>query len=510
MLTGLRNLLLAVVAGAGLNLAFPDTGWWYLAPVSVGLLWWALERATAWSGLALGWAYGVVFLLPHLWWANYAVGPIPWIALSVAEGLAWGLVGAAWAHVRRSGILEAHRWALAPVFALLWVGAEQLRGMVPFGGFPWARIGYALVDAPVARLAWLGGVPLVSLAIVLAGALLGLAWQSARTRHAVTAAFAPVLAIALLGVGYLVPLDNQAQSGTMRVGAVQGNVPDRGLDSFSQAREVTANHLAETLVLAEATADDPVDLVVWPENASDIDPRVDAATQTAVEEAIAATGAPLLLGTVDYTPVDGRYNTMLAYDADAQIVDTYSKQRPAPFAEYVPLRSIARQVAPIVDQVTDMLAGSGAATVEIPVASLDRSVRIATPICFEVAYDSIVRDAIAKGAELLVVPTNNATFGRTAESTQQLQMSRIRAIETGRWTVQISTVGVSAVIDPSGRIVDETELFDAASMVERVGLRTELTPAVRIGWALGWALLIGPAAIALVAAGRRVAGRYDW
>jgi apolipoprotein N-acyltransferase len=509
VLTGLRNLLLAAVAGVGLNLAFPDTGWWYLALASVAVLWWTLERATAWGGFALGWVYGTAFMLPHLWWANVAVGLVPWIALSAAEGLAWALVGAAWAHVRRSGMLDTHRWALAPVFALLWVASEQLRSMLPFGGFPWGRLGYAMIDTPVARLAWAGGVPLVSLVTVLAGALVGLAWEAARTRRAVTATIAPVLALGLLAAGYVVPLDGQAQAGTLRVAAIQGNVPDRGLDSFDQAREVTQNHLAETVRMAESAEAAP-DLVVWPENAADIDPRVDAATQEAVDQAIAATGVPLLLGTVDYTPPDGRYNTMLLYGTQGTVLDTYSKQRPAPFAEYVPLRDLARQVTPVVDNVVDMLAGSGAAVVEAPIASLDRAVRIATPICFEVAYDSIVREAVASGAELLIVPTNNATFGRTAESTQQLQMTRIRAVETGRWAIQISTVGVSAVVDPSGRVIDGTDLFTADHMVEKVGLRTELTPAVRLGWFIGWGVLIVPTVIALLAVRRRIAERYDW
>ncbi len=501
--------MLAAAAGFGLNLAFPDTGWWYVAPVSIAVLWWALERAGGWAGFFLGWAYGIAFLLPHLWWANTAVGPIPWIALCVAEGLAWALLGTAWAHVRRSTMLESHGWAAAPVFALLWAGMDQLRSMIPFGGFPWGRLGYAFVDAPAARLAWLGGVPLVTLVVALAGALLGLAWESLRARHALAAAMSPVLAIGVLAAGYLVPLDGQATDGTMRLGAVQGDVPDRGLDSFAQAREVTFNHLAETQRMAAELAS-PVDLVVWPENAADIDPRVDEQSMAAVDEALAATGAPLLLGTVDYTPVDGRYNTMLLFGASGAVIDTYSKQRPAPFAEYIPLRDLARRVAPIVDDVVDMLSGDGPATVEVPVASLERSVTVATPICFEVAYDSIVREAVAKGAELLIVPTNNATFGRTAESTQQLQMSRMRAIETGRWAVQISTVGVSAVIDPSGRVRDETELFTAAHLVEDVGLRTDITPSVRLGWFIGWGVLIVPAAIALLAVRRRIADRYDW
>lgn len=509
MLIGLRNLLLAAGGGGILALAFPDWGWWYLGLAAVALLWWALERATAWSGFALGWAFGIAFFLPHLWWADVAVGAIPWIALSAAEGLAFALLGMAWAHVRRSSMLEGRRWAEPLVFALIWVAAEQLRSMVPFGGFPWGRIGYAFVDAPVARLAWAGGVPLVSLLVVLAGALLGLAFESLRRRRLLGAAFAPVVAIGALGLGYLVPLDGQAQDGTMRLGIVQGNTPDRGLDSFDNAREVTRNHLDHTLRMVEEQPGQ-IDLVVWPENAADYDPRVDAETMAAVTQAAQAANAPILVGTVDYTPVDGRYNTSLLLSTSGTVLDAYSKQRPAPFAEYIPLRDFARNFSPWVDRVVDMIPGTEVATMDVPLASQDRTVRIGTVICFEVAYDSIVRESVASGAELLIVQTNNATFGRTAESTQQLQMTRLRAIETGRVTVQASTVGVSAVVDPSGRVLQDTELFTADHMVADVALRTEVTPAVRFGWFIGWGLLIVPTVIVLLAVRRRIADRYDW
>lgn len=505
----IRNILLAAAAGFGLNLAFPDTGWWPLAPLALAVLWWALEGATAWRGLALGWVFGTAFMLPHVWWADLAVGPVPWIALSAAEGLAWGLVGAAWAHVRRSGLLDGRGWAAAPVFALLWVGAEQLRGMVPFGGFPWGRLGYALVDAPVAKLAWLGGIPLVTFAVALAGAYLGQGFEALRSRRLLLAAATPVAAIAVLAVGYAVPLEGQAQTGHLRLGIVQGNVPDLGLDSFNQARQVTLNHLAQTHALVDEQPG-PIDLLVWPENATDIDPRVDPESMDAVVEAAQAAQAPLLVGTVDYSPEDGRYNTSLLMSQDGEVLDSYSKQRPAPFAEYVPLRAIARQVTDVVDRVTDMIPGTEVATIDAPIAALDRTVRIGTVICFEVAYDSIVRESVANGAEVVIVQTNNATFGRTAESTQQLQMTRLRAIETGRYAIQASTVGVSAVVDPAGRVLQETELFEAAHMYANVGLRETLTPAVRLGWFTGWALLIIPALITAAAVRRRVADRYDW
>lgn len=505
---GIRNVLLAAAAGFTLNLAFPDTSWWFLAPVSVAVLWWALERATAWSGLALGWVYGTAFFLPHLAWADFAVGPIPWIALSVAQGLALGLTGMGWAHVRRSGMLESHRWAAAPVFALLWVATEQLRSLVPFGGFPWGRIGYAFADAPAARLAWVGGVPLVSFVVVLSGALLGAGFEALRRRHILTAALAPVLAIGLLAAGYAIPLDAQEQAGEVRLGIVQGNTPDRGLDSFDNAREVTNNHRDETLRMVEEHG--TVDLLVWPENAADYDPRVDKKSMAVVLESAQAAQAPILLGTVDYSPEDGRYNTSLLLSTTGTVLDHYSKQRPAPFAEYIPLRGISRHFSPWVDRVVDMIPGTEPAVIEAPVEALGRTVRLGTVICFEVAYDAIVRDAVNDGAELLIVQTNNATFGRTAESTQQLQMTQLRAIETGRMAIQASTVGVSAVVDASGRIREQTELFEPTSMVVDAQLRTEVTPAMRIGGLLGWAFLLVPALIVAMAMRSRIAQRYDW
>src|SRR5690606_22928953 len=176
------------------------------------------------------------------------------------------------------------------------------------------------------------------------------------------------------------------------------------------------------------------------------------------------------------------------WDAEQGVIDRYAKQRPAPFAEYIPMRDLARRFSDAVDRVrTDMLPGTGVAVVDLPSTRLDRDVRLGVGICFEVAYDRIIREAVQHGAEVLVVPTNNATFGITAESTQQLAMSRLRAIEHGRATVQISTVGVSGVITPRGRVVERTELFTPAQMKAELPLRTTLTPASRYGDVITWA-----------------------
>lgn len=504
------SLVAAVVGGLLMTLAFPDFGLWPLAFASITVLWFVLRGASAWGGFFLGWAYGIVFLAPLLWWAYVAVGPIPWVALTIAEALAFALFGMGWAHVRRSRMLEGRAWAMAPAFAALWVAVEQLRSIFPFGGFPWGKIAHSLVDAPVARFAWLGGVPLVGFIAVLIGALVALLIEYILLRNALGAALALFTTVAAIFAGVSLPLSAQPQNGSIALGVVQGNVPNEGLDSFNQARLVTENHLAGTAALV-ASDPGPIDLLVWPENAVDLDPRSDAKSAQDVTDAAVLADAPLLLGTVDYTPPEGRYNTSLLWSTHGTVLDTYSKQRPAPFAEYIPIRDIARVFSPAVDRVTsDVIPGVGVATMDVAISRTDSIVRIGAVICFEVAYDQIVRDAVADGAEVLIVQTNNASFGMTAESTQQLAMSRLRAIETGRATVQASTVGVSAVIDPRGRVLQETGLFTAEQMYAQVPLRTEITPAVRFGPAIHWGFLLGPWLIVGFAVRRRLEKRYEW
>ncbi|MFV0285563.1 MAG: apolipoprotein N-acyltransferase, partial [Demequina sp.] len=401
-------------------------------------------------------------------------------------------------------------WWSPLAFGLLWVGMEQLRSLIPFGGFPWGRIAYSQVDAPIARFAWLGGVPLTAFVVAVVAGCLGLAVEAALTRRLVLAGAAPIVGAVLLIGGLFVPIDTQAQDGTLRVGAVQGNVPNTGLDAFSQAREVTKNHHDGTLALVESDPG-PIDLLLWPENSSDYDPRADEESEALVTASAQAAGAPLLLGTNDYSPEDGRYNTMLLWSQAGAVIDSYNKQRPAPFAEYIPIRDFVSRFSDAVDLVqTEVLPGTGSATIDVPVAALDRVVTVGTPICFEIAYDAIITDAIAQGAEVLLVPTNNASFGLTAESTQQLQMTRLAAITTGRAAIQISTVGVSAVVTPNGRLVESTELFTADQLYATLPLRTEITPAVGLRHLWHWGFLVVPIILVISAAGRSIRERYDW
>ncbi|MDM7853355.1 apolipoprotein N-acyltransferase [Cellulomonas alba] len=476
------TLMLAGLGGIAARLAFPSPGWWPLALLGVAALFLALRRDSArWNAL-VGLVWGLTFFLPLITWIVDAVGFVPWLVLGVTEAGYVALLGAAWSWARRGEAVWRNVWLQLLVFTLLWVAIEELRSAWPFGGFPWGRLAFSQADSPLAAFTRLAGTPLLSAAVVATGVLLAIALRAARRLAAGRALLALGGAAAVLVVGLLLPLDTAAQSGTLHVGAVQGNVPGEGLDAFGRRAVVLDNHVAGTLALLDTVDRGDLDLVVWPENGTDIDPQVDAGAAAKIDAAARAVGAPMLVGTVQYPNSGGRYNTAVLWEPGKGVVASYTKQHPAPFAEYIPMRGIARHFSSAVDLVTrDMLPGHRPGYVPLDSPRLGRTVGLGDVICFEVAYDSIVRSAVRAGGEVLMVQTNNATFGHSDESTQQLAMSRLRAIEHGRATIQISTVGVSAVIAPNGAVEQQTGLFTADQLVATLPLRDSLTPATRLG-----------------------------
>jgi len=482
-----RRTTLILAAGGGFvtELAFPDRGWWPLSLVGLAALFLALGRDSArWNAL-VGFVFGLAFFLPHITFVEVAVGPVPWLALAVAESAFVALFAAGWSWARRGEVIWRAARFQVPVWGVLWVAAEEARSVAPFGGFPWGRLAFAQADSPLGAWAWAGGVPAVSFLVAAGGALLGLALVALRRLDLGTASGRLLLVVAVVASGWFLPLSSQATAGRLEVGAVQGNVPDRGLDSFSQAREVLRNHVAGTQALAERG--EPLDVVLWPENSSDIDPRADAEAAGLVTEAARAVGVPILVGTDRRPETGGRLNSALLWDPVTGPGQSYDKLHPTPFAEYIPMRSIARAVSDAVDRVrTDMIPGDHLGVIDVEVPRLERAVRLGVGICFEVAYDDIIRNAVQEGAEVIVIPTNNATFGRTDLSLQQLAMSRIRAMEHGRATVQVSTVGVSAIINPAGVVLERTEHWAPAQLRASLALRDAPTPATRFGDAVTW------------------------
>jgi apolipoprotein N-acyltransferase len=262
---------------------------------------------------------------------------------------------------------------------------------------------------------------------------------------------------------------------------VQGNVPRLGLDFNAQRRQVLDNHVRATTDLAAAVAQGrqpKPDLVVWPENSSDIDPLINQDAAQQIAAAANAIGAPILVGTVLRGDVPGEIrNAGLLWHpvTGPDPTQTYVKRHPVPFAEYMPLRPVARFVAgEKVDLVKDMVAG------ETPGVVRTGPVTVGDVICFEVAYDSIVRDTVTGGAQILAVQTNNATFNE-AEARQQLAMVQLRAVEHGRESLMVSTVGVSAFVDTAGRVRASTGFNVDAVVVREMRVGGARTLATRSG-----------------------------
>ncbi len=465
----------AALAGGLTALAFPATGWWPCAPLGIAIWAASMQSRTPRQASWLGLSYGLGFFVPVLSWSGIYVGAIPWISLAILQALfmlGLGLLGSRlWSAPKTS--TAGSLWnALA--FSGLFVGQEILRGSIPFGGFPWARLAFSQSESPLGRLAALGGMPLVTFATVLTGTLLHLGWQSLRTRSARSFGWVGgALAIGL--TGFLVTLPTAGVP--VKVAAIQGNVASPGLNFAAERRAVLANHAQRTLALAQAIDQGSTpqpDLVFWPENSSDVDPFNDAAARATIEAAVQAIKAPVLVGAVLDAPDNKVLNAAIPWTINGP-QQPYIKQHPVPFGEYIPHRDFFRRFSSKVDLVQrDFAPGRHSGLLQVGQTTVGVS------ICFEVAYDELVRVPVQQGARFLVVQTNNATFGRSAESAQQLAMSRLRAMEHGRAVVHISTVGESAIFAPDGTTLSHGALLTAATLSSQIPQRTQLTISDRL------------------------------
>lgn len=490
-------------AAAGMWASFPDVGWWFLQVPALALLVAAVDRVGATRAAWYGFAFGLAFFIPHISWANVATGGtyLPWIALATAQALflgawAWSVaVARVWARLRTA-------WGEALACALAWVGFEQLRSRIPFGGFPWAKLAYAQVDAPLGHVAPIGGEVAVSFLLVFGAVLLrravSLAPAHADGRWYARPACVGV-ALAILAAPLAIPLPTSQQAGSVRVGIVQGNVEVPMERTFATPLKVTRNHTRETLALARAHRDP--DVVMWGENSTDRDPRWDDGAMALVQRASSAVGVPMLVGIVETTDAV-RYNWVgVWYPKTGLDPDMYGKQHPVPFGEYIPWRAELSHLATDVAKVSvDMAPVDNPGFLKIALND-GRTLPIALGICFEVAYEPILDEGVRMGGQMLVIPTNNAHFRASAESTQQLQMLRFRAVEFGRSAVQVSTNGVSAAIRPDGGVVAQTGRQVPAWLVEELPLRTSLTPAARMGEFLPWTAIVAAVAGALASGG---------
>ncbi len=513
----LRAVTFAVLSGGCVLAAFPPVGWWWLAPVGVGLLTLGLlGYGWRWAAI-LGAIHGLVFFVPLLHWTGLYVGWWPWIALAGFEACYLAALGAATAAMRHLVARASWTpWLLPPLVAVLWVGQETLRSSIPWGGFPWGRLAFSQAEGPLLWWAAIGGAPAVTFAVALCGGCIALAVRyGLRGRsfghRAGATAFIVVMVASVLGVGLAAaatrpgyPTSDSAER--LRVAVVQGNVPRAGLDFNAQRQAVLNNHAEQTHQLAARVTRGEVgrpDVVIWPENSSDIDPYRDPGAAAVIDAAARAIGVPLLIGAVLDGPGEKVRNAGIVWHPATGPGETYIKRHPVPFAEYVPHRKFFRSITEKVDLVrSDFEAGDRPGVLQLG------PVRVGDVICFEVAYDDLSADVVTGGGQLFVVQTNNATFGRTAQSKQQLAMVRLRAVEHGRVAVMASTTGISAIVSPRGTVLESTELFTSDVLLREVQLATSRTLATTAGAWPGWIMsLLAGLAVAVAFVSSRTSSR---
>ncbi|MWA06705.1 apolipoprotein N-acyltransferase [Actinomadura sp. LD22] len=515
---GWPRTLVVLAAGAALCLAFPPFDLTPLGPVAVAALTLALRGQAARTGAWLGFLGGAAFFLPTLD-GLIPVGPDAWAALSLVQALYFVPMGAAIALVTR-----LPGW---PVWtAALWVAQEALRGREPFGGFPWARLAFSQTATPLTPYASIGGAPLVTFLTALVGGLLAAAavagWRlrpsrpapgnapadgadaaPGRRRAALAAVLALVAAGAVTGAGLLIPTPTGGPHVTVAV--VQGNVPRLGLDFLGQRKAVLNNHVNATHRLAAEIRAGKVarpQLVVWPENSSDLDPYTEPDAYRAIDGAVKDVGVPVLVGALTDTPDRSKVeNRGIVWDPVTGPGDYYVKRHPVPFGEYLPYRDVLTKIIKRFELIPrDFAKGTRSGVMRLG------PVDIGDVICFEVAYDREVRD-VSRG-RILVVQTNNATYGRTSLPPQQIAMSRLRAVEHGRTILVAATSGISAIVAPDGRMIDRSREFVPDLQVASVPERTERTLADRLAEWPEW-VLVGAGIGALCAAAWTTARKND-
>lgn len=470
-------LPLAVLSGLLMWLAFAPVAFGPFAVASVALLTAATWRSGVRRGLLLGFVAGLVFFVLLLSWMR-VIGDDAWIVLAVFCALWIALTGGATALVTR--LPAAPAWV-----ASVWVLEEALRGRIPLGGFPWGDIAFAQPDTVLVKYAAIGGSSFVSFVVSFIGAAIVTAvldFRAARRRW--TAAWVAVVA-AVLALPVLIPTsavgDDVGGADSAVVALIQGGTPQYGMGALDVRRAVLDNHVAQTLALAEAIAAgqaEQPELVLWPENSSDLDPFTDPSVADAITAAARAVNAPILVGAVVTAGDDpnGVWNVGIVWDPVRGPEQMYIKNHPVPFGEYVPFRDLLTRFIGRFDRVPrDFIPGDRPGNLDIG------GVPIGDVICFEIAYGELIDAVVDDGARLLTVQTNNATYTGTSQPAQQFAIERVRATEFGRTVAVAATSGISAFIDPQGVVMQRLDENQTGWLVEDVALRGQQTFAARAG-----------------------------
>ena len=424
--------------------AFAPIGVWYLGVIGYSLFLRKISKShrQLWHAFAFGFIYNAIVL--H--WSGKFVGAVPWLLLSLLQALFYIPVGAA-----------AKRWGSIRLTIAALLLMEEIRSVFPFGGFGWTRIAFSQVESPASAVLPYGGVLALSALTLLLASLI----SKIRIGN--------LAKLTLIIIGLALIPGNPQGSGSVRLLAIQGNTPSVGLEFNSRAQAVFNLHRDATYKYATGS----YDAIIWPENAVDIDPSFYPSVAADIEKLTSDKQAPLIAGVVlkrDGSPV----NASVMYNSDSGAVSTYIKRGLTPFGEYMPLRTLAEVISPFAATVVDFKPGNELVTHEVAGAALGPI------ICYEIINDRLVAE-MSLNSDALIVQTNSATFAGTAESRQQLAITRIRALENSRSILSVSTIGISAFIGANGEVTEATPEDIQASITGDLGLNNHVTFANKWG-----------------------------
>jgi apolipoprotein N-acyltransferase len=501
---GLRTrwaLLVSVAGGLAVFASFPPIDAWPLAVLGPALLVVALAGRSLRGSFCCGLAFGLTLFVPLLSWL-INVAWYGWFALAGAEAVIFAVLA-----IGQRLLLRLRYWPTA--VAGWWVLVEGVRDRWPFA-FPWGRLAMSQSVAPDVRWVAIGGAPLLTFLVALTGAMLARAvlhlppgsdppapggtnppsppsgGTSGPPRHRwprwAWPALAAVVTAGLVLAGGLLPVDPAGGAPTAQVAAIQGDVPHaRNLPQQLNDTEVTQNHAAATLKLAAQVKAGRLaepELIIWPENSTDLDPYQNPAIYNLLATTVNAVGRPILVGEVLQDPLRNVGQLWVPGRGPATL---YVKRQLVPFGEYIPFRGLISSFSSLPSlQPVDFTAG------RLPVVFDAGKIRLGDVICYEVGFDNLVRSEVNAGANLLTVQSNDADFeidGQLGETEQQTAMARIRAVESDRALVYASTTGESTIIAPDGALIAHSGVWQQAILDARVPLVSYRTLADRVG---GW------------------------
>ncbi|MEY4457716.1 MAG: apolipoprotein N-acyltransferase [Actinomycetota bacterium] len=483
-----RQLLHALpqgVFGAWLMaLSFPTPGIWFFMFVGLGLLLPAFRYLNLVESFLLGSVTGFIYYGVLAQWTTVYLGLLPWLGLVSVQAVLFALGSVIFTLAWRFGdsfhrstdipTMAPHKPVFVVVTAVAVASAWTLRESVaatwPFGGFAWGRVIHSQAETVFGHLVTIFGSSVAGTVLVAATLWIVLVWSS-RFETAVSVRYSAI-AIGILTAFIPAAIAFSSPTGdTIRVMAVQGNSNSALFADIAPGDSIRAHYQAMSDYWNES-----VDVVLWPENAADINPLTNPSAGAVADQISDEFDAPFVFGTITWVG-DESFNSVVKWEFGAGATDQYDKIHPVPFAEYLPERDFFYPLAPdMFDMVPrDYSFGTRDTIFEIA------DTRVGINICYDIVDDEIFRDMISDGAEVIFSPTNNADFGRSHQSIQQLAIARIRAMETGRAVVNDSTVGVSAIIAADGSDIVRLEPFAPGVMVADVPVSSVVTPAMAFG-----------------------------